>query len=125
MASGSDPGPDGSPVLPGLRLYRWTARPIVAVALVALASGFGQYGASAALGDVAKGFGRIVHGATIADQVGLSGTELGLGLAVIRLASLGALPVAGLADRLGRRRMLLATASIGLTLTVLAAASPG
>jgi len=97
----------------------------VAVALVALASGFGQYGASAALGDVAKGFGRIVHGATIADQVGLSGTELGLGLAVIRLASLGALPVAGLADRLGRRRMLLATASIGLALTVLAAASPG
>ncbi len=98
---------------------------MVGVALVALASGFGQFGIVAALGDVARGFGHVVGGTSVADQAGLSGTRLGLGLAVIRLASLGALPVAGLADRYGRRRTLLATCAGGLALTVLAATSPG
>jgi len=42
----------------------------------------------------------------------------------MRLASLGALPIIGLADRFGRRRLLLATVGAGLVLTVLAAASP-
>ncbi len=98
---------------------------VVGVVLAALASGFGQFGVVAALGDVAKGFGQVAHGATITDQAGLSGTELGLGLAVIRLASLGSLPLAGLADRFGRRRMLLVTLGVGLAMTVLAAASPG
>jgi len=92
---------------------------------MALASGFGQFGAVSALGDVAKTFGRVVHGTTIADQAGLSGTELGIGLAVLRLASLGGLPLAGLADRYGRRKMLLITCSLGLVFTVVAAASPG
>lgn len=78
----------------------------------------------AALGDVAKGFGQVTHGATIADQAGLSGTVLGGGLAIIRLASLGGLPVAGLADRLGRRRILITTLSIGLAITALSATSP-
>lgn len=64
-------------------------------------------------------------GATIADQVGLSGTELGIGLAVIRLASLGSLPFIGLADRYGRRAMMLGTVALGLALTVVSAASPG
>ncbi|MGO8869833.1 MAG: MFS transporter [Acidimicrobiales bacterium] len=95
------------------------------VACAALASGFGQFGVIAALGDVAREFGRITPGASIADQVGLSGTELGIGLAVIRLASLGSLPLIGLADRFGRRTLLLATLSVGLALTVTAAASPG
>jgi MFS family permease len=95
------------------------------VALAALAGGFGQFGAVAALGDVAKGFGQVTHGTTIAEQAGLSGTVLGVGLAVIRLASLGGLPVAALADRLGRRRVLLTTIAIGLALTALAAISPG
>jgi MFS family permease len=95
------------------------------VALTALAAGFGQFGAVAALGDVAKSFGQTTHGATIADQAGLSATELGIGLAIIRLASLGGLPVSGLADRWGRRRMLLGTAAFGLALTALAALSPG
>jgi MFS family permease len=94
------------------------------VAVAAFASGFGQFGVVAALGDVARGFGRVNHGATIADQVGLSGTDLGIGLAIMRLASLGALPVTGLADRYGRRRMLLVTVGAGLAVTVLAAASP-
>jgi len=98
---------------------------VVGAGLIALAAGFGQFGAVAALGDVAKSFGRLSHGATIADQAGLSGTELGLGLAVVRLASLAALPVAGLADRFGRRTVLLVSCGLGLALTVAAAASPG
>ena len=108
-----------------LRLHRWHDREIIGVALATLAVGFGQFGVVAALGDVAKGFGQVTHGATIADQAGLSGTVLGAGLAVIRLASLIGLPVAGLADRFGRRRVLLTTVVSGLAVTALAAASPG
>ena len=108
-----------------LRLHAWTDGAVVAVAVAALASGFGQFGVVAALGDVAREFGRVTHGATIADQAGLSGTQLGLGLAIIRLASLGSLPLIGLADRFGRRTMLVATLAIGLALTVASAASFG
>jgi MFS family permease len=108
-----------------LGLRSWTDRAVVGVALMALASGFGQFGAVAALGDVARHFGRVVPGTSIADQAGLSGTELGVGLAVLRLASLGGLPLSGLADRFGRRRILVATAALGLAFTVLAAFSPG
>ncbi|HXQ90728.1 MAG TPA: MFS transporter [Acidimicrobiales bacterium] len=108
-----------------LKLRSWSDKAVVALALMAFASGFGQGGAVAALGDVAKHFGHMVHGTTIADQAGLSGTVLGVGLAVLRLASLGGLPLAGLADRFGRRTMLLLTCAVGLVFTVLAAASPG
>ena len=108
----------------GLRLYRWRSGPVVAVAMVALFAGFGQFGAVAALGDVAKSFGHLQHGATISDQAGLSGTELGIGLAVIRLASLGGLPLTAMADRIGRRRTLLVTCALGLAITVGAALSP-
>jgi MFS family permease len=94
------------------------------LACLAFAAGFGQFGAVSALGDVAKTFGRLTHGTTIADQAGLSGTELGIGLAVLRLASLGALPLAGLADRFGRRRLLLGSCGLGLLFTISAAASP-
>jgi MFS family permease len=107
-----------------LRLHRWNDRAVVGAALAAFAAGFGQFGVVAALGDVAKGFGQVSNGASLADQIGMSGTDLGIGLGIMRLASLGALPIIGLADRLGRRRMLLATVGIGLALTVLAAASP-
>ena len=89
--SGADPKP-------GFALRSWRDPAVVTLALMALASGFGQFGAVAALGDVAKHFGRVVHGDTIASQAGLSGTELGVGLAILRLASLGGLP----ADRPGR-----------------------
>jgi MFS family permease len=105
-------------------LHRWNDRAVVGAALAAFAAGFGQFGVVAALGDVAKGFGQVSNGASLADQIGMSGTDLGVGLGIMRLASLGALPIIGLADRLGRRRMLLATVGIGLALTVLAAASP-
>jgi MFS family permease len=107
------------------RLYRWRDPAIVALALTAMAAGFGQFGAVAALGDVARSFGHQTRGATIAEQAGLSGTKLGIGLAVLRLVSLGGLPLAGLADAVGRRITLLATCAVGLVLTAAAAASPG
>jgi MFS family permease len=118
---GSEPTTD--PV-EALRLHGWTDRSVVGVALAAMAAGFGQFGLVAALGDVAKDFGHVAHGVTIADQVGLSGTELGVGLAIIRLASLGSLPLIGLADRSGRRAVLVSTLVAGLALTVASAASP-
>jgi MFS family permease len=110
---------------PELRLRRWTDPAVLAVAAAALASGFGQFGIVAALGGVAKTFGHVTHGLSIADQAGLSGTELGIGLAIIRLASLGGLFLSGLADRFGRRSMILTTVTIGLALTAVAAISPG
>ena len=117
--------PDGSrDAISGLRLHRWSDRAVVAVAITALASGFGQFGVVAALGDVSTQLGHVAPGGTIADKVGLSGTSLGIGLAIIRLASLGSLPLIGIADRLGRRPMILAVTTLGLALTVVAAASP-
>ncbi len=107
-----------------LRLHRWNDRAVVGVALAAFASGFGQFGVVAALGNVATGFGQKGSGTTLAAEVGMSGTALGIGLAIMRLASLGALPVTGLADRFGRRKLLLVTVGAGLALTALAAASP-
>ena len=111
-----------------LALRSWRDPAVIAVALLALAAGFGQFGAVAALGDVARTFGHLGHGpsgtATLAEQAGLSGTTLGIGLAVLRLASLGALALTSLADRFGRRTTLLATCLLGLSLTVVAAGSP-
>src|ERR1700735_5456755 len=100
-----------------LRLHRWNDRAVVAGAIAAFASGFAQFGVVAALGDVARGFGQLNTGSTLADQAGLSGTDLGIGLAIMRLASLGALPITGLADRFGRRTMLLVTVTLGLVMT--------
>ena len=98
---------------------------MLAIAVMALASGFGQFGVVAALGDVSKQLGHVAAGSSVADKVGLSGTSLGVGLAIIRLASLGSLPLIGMADRLGRRRVILAVTVAGLAFTVAAAASPG
>jgi MFS family permease len=120
----TDPGGACVPRPGGLRLHRWNDRAVVAAAIAAFASGFGQFGVVAALGNVAKGFGQANTGATLIAQAGISGTDLGIGLAIMRFASLGALPIIGLADRFGRRRLLLATVGAGLALTVLAAASP-
>jgi MFS family permease len=122
---GRDPArPQQASAAAGLRLHRWNDRAVLAVAIAAFASGFAQFGVVAALGDVARGFGQVNVGATLADQAGLSGTDLGIGLAIMRLASLGALPITGLADRFGRRTMVLVTVSGGLALTGVAAASP-
>jgi MFS family permease len=119
-----DPGTVPVPRSAGLDLRRWNDRAVAGVAIAAFASGFGQFGVVAALGDVARGFGQVSHGAPLAEQAGLSGTDLGIGLAIMRLASLGALPITALADRVGRRMMLLVTVGAGLAMTVLAAASP-
>jgi MFS family permease len=129
MTLSSEPGSvrvpgAGVPGPAGLHLHRWNDKAVVGVAIAAFASGFGQFGVVAALGDVARGFGQVSHGTSIADQAGLSGTDLGIGLAIMRLASLGALPITGLADDFGRRRMLLITVGAGLAITVLAAVSP-
>jgi putative MFS transporter len=121
---GHVPSTAPDPATAGLHLHRWTDRAVVAAAIATFASGFAQFGVVAALGSVATGFGQVAHGASFADQAGLSGTELGVGLAIIRLAAMGGLPVTGLADRFGRRKMLLITVGAGLTLTALAAASP-
>jgi MFS family permease len=117
--SGTPNGGNGT-----LSLFSWRASPVIAVAAVAFAAGFGQFGAVAALGDVAKTFGHVTHGGTLAARVGLSGSTIGVGLAVIRLASIGGMPLAGLADRLGRRRTLLAFCAAGLFVTAGAALSP-
>jgi len=120
----ADPGAARTLRADVLRLHRWNDRAVVGAAVAAFASGFGQFGVVAALGNVARGFGQAGPGASLVAQAGVSGTGLGIGLGIIRLASLGALPVIGLADRFGRRRMLLATVGTGLALTALAAASP-
>src|SRR5271165_6112488 len=116
---------DSGAAMNGLTLHRWSDRAVVAIAITALASGFGQFGVVAALGDVSTQLGHVAPGGTIADKVGLSGTSLGVGLAVIRLASLGSLPLIGIADRLGRRPVILVVTVSGLALTAVAAASPG
>jgi MFS family permease len=108
-----------------LRLRGWLDPAVIALALMAMFSGFGQFGAVSGLGNVARAFGHVVHGTSIADQAGLSGTELGIGLAVLRVASFGGFPLSGLADRFGRRKMLLFTCVVGLMFTIGAAASPG
>lgn len=106
------------------RLHTWLQAPVISLAVVVIASGFGQFAATAALGDVARAFGDVTPGTSVAEQAGLSGTMLGLGLAAIRLASLASLPLAGLADRRGRRTIVLGFTAIGLAVTALAALSP-
>jgi MFS family permease len=115
-----DPDARSRPV----RLYGWRDPAILAAGWFALAAGFAQFGATSALGDVAKTLGADQTGASIAAKVGLSGTTLGIGLAIIRLASLGSLPLAGLADRFGRKLTLLGCVALGLALTATAALSP-
>ena len=95
------------------------------MAAATVASGFAQFGATTALGDVARAFGETSDGTSVVARVGLSGTTLGIGLAIVRLASLASLPLAALADSYGRRRMLLGCVTGGLAVTALAALSPG
>lgn len=115
----------GSAAPKTLALRGWRDPAVIGLALMALAAGFGQFGAVAALGDVAKAFGHRGPGNSFIDQAGLTASQLGVGLAILRLASLGGLPLASLADRFGRRTILLVTCCFGLVLTIVAAASPG
>jgi MFS family permease len=106
------------------RLHGWRHPSVLAAAGLSIGAGFAQGSATTALPDIAAAFGQggQVDG-SLAAQAGLSLTTLGLGLAIIRLASLAAAPLSGLADRAGRRRVLLAAAVGGLAVTVVAAAS--
>jgi MFS family permease len=126
-ASGpSPPGdPGAEPSSSQVRLHGWRHPAIVAVAAATVAAGFAQFGATTALGDVARAFGAAGEGTSVVAKVGLSGTTLGVGLAVVRLASLASLPLAALADGHGRRRVLLGCVTGGLAVTALAALSPG
>jgi MFS family permease len=119
-----DPGAD-EPSTGRVRLHSWRHPAILAVAAATVAAGFAQFGATTALGDVARAFGETSDGTSVVARVGLSGTTLGIGLAVVRLASLASLPLAAMADGYGRRRMLLACLTGGLAATALAALSPG
>jgi putative MFS transporter len=96
----------------------------VSAAALASAAGFAQFGVAAALSDVAAAFGEPQPELGLTDVAGLSGTALGIGLSLIRLASLGALPLGALGDRFGRRAVLLSSAGVGLLVTALAALSP-
>jgi MFS family permease len=102
----------------------WLHPTVVGVAGVALLAGYAQFAVTASLPDLAEEFGDAT-GEGIAAELGMTGTTIGLGLALIRLASVGSLPAAGLADRLGRRRVLLLTAGLGFAITAGAALSPG
>lgn len=110
------------PATPAVR--QWLQPAVLAVTGLSVASGFASFGVTAALGDVATAFGEPDPEQSVAALAGLTGTTVGLGLAVIRLASLAALPLAGLADRAGRRRVILACCAGGLALTAVTAASP-
>src|ERR687897_119535 len=115
----------GTPVAPAsLRLHRWLDRPLVGVGLLMAAAGFAQFSPAAALGDVAEEFGKVGERETTSEQAGLPGSVLGAGLAVTRLSALLALPLAAVADRLGRRRTILTYAAVGLVVTMAAAGSP-
>ncbi|HEY8556328.1 MAG TPA: MFS transporter [Actinomycetes bacterium] len=120
-----DSGADAASSARRVRLHGWRHPAILAVAAATVAAGFAQFGATSSLGDVARTFGAAGDGTSLVARVGLSGTTLGIGLAIVRLASLASLPLAALADRHGRRRMLLGCVSGGLAVTALAALSPG
>jgi MFS family permease len=109
-----------------LRLHGWRDPAILATGAFAAAAGFAQFGATSALADVARSFGKpSPTGSSVAAEVGLSVTIVGVGLGIIRLAALGSLPLGVLADRVGRRRVMLGCTVLGLAATAAAALSPG
>ena len=103
----------------------WLTAPVLSVAVLSIGAGIAQFSVTTVIGDVAAHFGHHADGDDLASELGLPATTIGLSLAIIRLSSLGALPTAAYADRLGRRRLLLGAITIGLGLTAVAAAAPG
>jgi MFS family permease len=103
----------------------WLTLPVLTVSVLSIASGLAQFSVTAVIGDVAAAFGEPGTGDEVAAQIGLPATTVGLALAIIRLSSLASLPAAALADRVGRRSLLLGAATFGLALTSLAALAPG
>lgn len=106
------------------RSLRLVDQVAVILFLAACAASFAQFGSTTSLDDVARHFGHVTSTGSLRNVVGLSGSVLGLGLAVFRLASLGALPLSSLADRWGRTRVLQRALMLGLILTAAAAFSP-
>ena len=107
-----------------LRLLRWRDPAVLALAVLVAAAGFCQFGVVAALADIAEELGQPHGDESLAEQAGLSGTAIGVGLAIIRLASLVALPLAALADRFGRQSTVRWFAAAGVAITAAAALSP-
>ncbi len=99
-------------------------RVTISLFLIALIAGFAPFGAVASLDKVAGHFGHHTSAKSIQSVVGLSGSQLGIGLAILRFAALGALPLAALADRWGRVTMMRRTLFVGLLITACAALSP-
>ncbi|MHB1087390.1 MAG: MFS transporter [Acidimicrobiales bacterium] len=99
-------------------------RVTLALFLAALFASFAQFGAVASLNDVARHFGHATSSGSLRNVVGLSGSMLGVGLGLLRLASLAALPLASLADRWGRTRVLRRAMLLGLLATATASMSP-
>jgi MFS family permease len=108
-----------------LRRPGWLTTPILAVSGLSIGSGIAQFGVTAVIGDVAAAFGELSDGGDLTSQIGLPATTVGLALALVRLTSLASLPVASIADRSGRQRVLVALSVIGLGLTAVAALAPG
>jgi MFS family permease len=102
----------------------WSTAPVVSVAALSVGSGIAAFGVTAVIGDVAATFGETGAGEGELADIGLPVTTVGIALAIIRFASLGSLPLAALADRLGRRQVLLGVAGTGFAVTALAAAAP-
>jgi predicted MFS family arabinose efflux permease len=102
----------------------WLTGPVLTVSVLSIASGMAQFSITAVIGDVASTFGAPGAGDDLTAQIGLPTTTIGVALAIIRLTSLAALPASALADRFGRRSVLLTLAALGLSLTALAALSP-
>ena len=117
------PHDDTAAPVPAQRLYGWLHPAILAAAALSVASGYAQFGVFTALADVAQAFGK-ASSTGVAAQIGLSGTTLGIGLGVIRIAALAGLPLASLADHHGRRRVLLGCSAAGLAITAVAAGAP-
>jgi AAHS family 3-hydroxyphenylpropionic acid transporter len=101
----------------------WLAAPVVGAGLLAVLSGAAQFGVTAVLGEVALAFGAATT-AEVEGQLGMSAGTLGLGLAVIRFAGAGSLFGSAVADRVGRRPVLLVATAAGLLLTLLAPLAP-
>lgn len=120
----AEPNPPGRPPFPRLHLHGWRHPAILAAAATSVFAGYGQFSVTATLGAVAAHFGEVTDELGVAAQVGLTGTTVGVGLALIRLASLGSLPLASVADRAGRRRVLMWSCGVGLAVTMVAFASP-
>ena len=112
------------PRIPPASPQSWRQPAVLTAAALAIPVGFAQFAPAVALADVANAFGTADLDPDAVQQLALSGGVIGVGYAIIRLASLGSLWIASSADRFGRRAVLFATVIIGLVLTAVSGLSP-